>query len=55
MWFLISDEEFTGFGDTPKEAYETFAEIHGYYPSEDIQFFKAEEKNVKIKVVIEEN
>ena len=55
MWFLICDEEYTTFGDTPKEAYETFMETYGEHHYVSPRYFKAEEKRIRVELVVEED
>jgi|LakMenEpi03Aug12_release.lakeMendotaPanAssembly.Ray.scaffolds.fasta_scaffold57798_6 hypothetical protein len=55
MWFLVCDEEYVAFGNSPKEAYESFMETCGDYHYRNYRYFKGEEKKVKVELVVEED
>ena len=55
MWFLICDEEYAAFGDTPREAYAAFMSSYGEYHYRLPRYFKGEEKRVKVEVTVAED
>ena len=57
MWFLICDsnEEYITYGNSPKEAFEIFMEIFGECHYIGPRYFKAEEKKIRVELVVEED